>query len=290
MEQYIVRYVDYLRNVKKSSENTVASYRRDLIKFYRYFDEKGITRIDDINETYITSYVLEMEKQGMSMATVSRNIASIKSFYAYLMRERIVNDDPTENIKPPKIVKKVPETLTISEVNKLLDQPTNKTPKEIRDKAMLELLYATGIRVTELVTLKLTDVNIKLGFIECHDGDRVRTVPVAEVAQRALSRYITEVRDDMSGGSDYLFFNCKGAPMTRQGFWKIIKYYAAKAGIDKDITPHMIRHSFASHMLGNGADIKSVQEMLGHVDIATTQIYLTNKQSKEEYAKAYPRA
>ena len=235
MEQYIDRYVDYLRNVKKSSENTVASYRRDLIKFYRYFDEKGITRIDDINETYITSYVLEMEKQGMSMATVSRNIASIKSFYAYLMRERIVNDDPTENIKPPKIVKKVPETLTISEVNKL---------------------------------------------------------PVAEVAQRALSRYITEVRDDMSGGSDYLFFNCKGAPMTRQGFWKIIKYYAAKAGIDKDITPHMIRHSFASHMLGNGADIKSVQEMLGHVDIATTQIYLTNKQSKlkEEYAKAYPRA
>lgn len=292
MEQYIDRYVDYLRNVKKSSENTVASYRRDLIKFYRYFDEKGITRIDDINETYIISYVLEMEKQGMSMATVSRNIASIKSFYAYLMRERIVNDDPTENIKPPKIVKKVPETLTISEVNKLLDQPTNKTPKEIRDKAMLELLYATGIRVTELVTLKLTDVNIKLGFIECHDGDRVRTVPVAEVAQRALSRYITEVRDDMSGGSDYLFFNCKGAPMTRQGFWKIIKYYAAKAGIDKDITPHMIRHSFASHMLGNGADIKSVQEMLGHVDIATTQIYLTNKQSKlkEEYAKAYPRA
>lgn len=292
MEQYIDRYVDYLRNVKKSSENTVASYRRDLIKFYRYFDEKGITRIDDINETYITSYVLEMEKQGMSMATVSRNIASIKSFYAYLMRERIVNDDPTENIKPPKIVKKVPETLTISEVNKLLDQPTNKTPKEIRDKAMLELLYATGIRVTELVTLKLTDVNIKLGFIECHDGDRVRTVPVAEVAQRALSRYITEVRDDMSGGSDYLFFNCKGAHMTRQGFWKIIKYYAAKAGIDKDITPHMIRHSFASHMLGNGADIKSVQEMLGHVDIATTQIYLTNKQSKlkEEYAKAYPRA
>ena len=176
MEQYIDRYVDYLRNVKKSSENTVASYRRDLIKFYRYFDEKGITRIDDINETYITSYVLEMEKQGMSMATVSRNIASIKSFYAYLMRERIVNEDPTENIKPPKIVKKVPETLTISEVNKLLDQPTNKTPKEIRDKAMLELLYATGIRVTELVTLKLTDVNIKLGFIECHDGDRVRTV------------------------------------------------------------------------------------------------------------------
>ncbi len=292
MEQYIDRYVEYLRNVKKSSENTIASYKRDLLKFVGYFQSKDLERLEDITETYITSYVLDMEKNGMSMATVSRNIASIKSFYAFLLRERIVDNDPAENIKPPKIVKKVPEILTINEVNKLLSQPTNKTPKEIRDKAMLELLYATGIRVTELVTLKLTDVNMKLGFIECHDGDKVRTVPVAEVAQRALSRYITEVRDDMGGGSDYLFFNCKGAPMSRQGFWKIIKYYAAKAGIDKDITPHMIRHSFASHMLNNGADIKSVQEMLGHVDIATTQIYLTNKQSKlkEEYAKAYPRA
>lgn len=292
MEQYIDRYVEYLRNVKKSSENTIASYKRDLLKFVGYFQSKDLERLEDITETYITSYVLDMEKNGMSMATVSRNIASIKSFYAFLLRERIVDNDPAENIKPPKIVKKVPEILTINEVNKLLSQPTNKTPKEIRDKAMLELLYATGIRVTELVTLKLTDVNMKLGFIECHDGDKVRTVPVAEVAQRALSRYITEVRDDMGGGSDYLFFNCKGAPMSRQGFWKTIKYYAAKAGIDKDITPHMIRHSFASHMLNNGADIKSVQEMLGHVDIATTQIYLTNKQSKlkEEYAKAYPRA
>ncbi len=292
MEQYIDRYVEYLKNVKKSSENTIASYRRDLMKFVGYFRDKNLDSLEDITETYITSYVLDMERNGMSMATVSRNIASIKSFYAFLLRERIVTDDPAENIKPPKIVKKAPEILTISEVNKLLSQPTNKTPKEIRDKAMLELLYATGIRVTELVTLKLTDVNMKLGFIECHDGDKVRTVPVAEVAQRALSRYITEVRDDMSGGSDYLFFNCKGAPMSRQGFWKIIKYYAAKAGIDKDITPHMIRHSFASHMLNNGADIRSVQEMLGHVDIATTQIYLTNKQSKlkEEYAKAYPRA
>ena len=292
MEQYIDRYVEYLKNVKKSSENTVASYRRDLCKFVKYFQEKGIVRLEDINETYITSYVLDLEKKGMSMATVSRNIASIKSFYAYLLREKMVDSDPSEGIKPPKIVKKAPEILSVEEVNRLLDQPTIKTPKGIRDKAMLELLYATGIRVTELVTLKLTDVNIKLGFIECHDGDRVRTVPVAEIAQRALSRYITEVRDDMSGGSDYLFFNCKGAPMTRQGFWKIIKYYAAEAGIDKDITPHRIRHSFASHMLGNGADIKSVQEMLGHVDISTTQIYLTNKQSKlkEEYTKAYPRA
>jgi integrase/recombinase XerD len=292
VKEYIDGYVNYLRKVKKSSENTVASYRRDLSKFEKYFAEKGITDLGEINETYINSYILDMEKQGMSMATVSRNIASIKSLYNYLMREGLVSANPAENIKPPKIVKKAPEVLTIGEVERLLSQPTNKTPKEIRDKAMLELLYATGIRVTELVTLKLTDVNIKLGFIVCHDGDRSRTVPVVEAAQKALSRYITEVRDDMSGGSDYLFFNCKGAPMTRQGFWKIIKHYAAMAGIDKDITPHMIRHSFASHMLNNGADIKAVQEMLGHVDVATTQIYLTDKQSrlKEEYIKAHPRA
>lgn len=291
MEQYVDRYVEYLKNVKKSSENTIASYRRDLEKFVRYFEGKGIGRVEDVSETYINSYVLDMEKNGMSMATVSRNIASIKSFFSFLMREGIIHKDPACGVKPPKIVKKAPEILTISEVNRLLDQPSGNAPKEVRDKAMLELLYATGIRVTELVTLKLTDVNMKLGFIECHDGDKVRTVPVAEVAQRALSRYIAEVRDGMCGGSDFLFFNCKGAPMTRQGFWKIIKYYAAKAGIDKDITPHMIRHSFASHMLNNGADIRSVQEMLGHVDIATTQIYLTDKQTKlrDEYTKAYPR-
>lgn len=292
LEQYVDKYIEYLRKVKKSSENTIASYRRDLEKFVRYFNGKGISRIDEVNETYINSYILDMEKNGMSMATISRNIASIKSFYSFLTKENIVKSDPACQIKPPKIVKKAPETLTIGEINRLLDQPSGNSPKEVRDKAMLELLYATGIRVTELVTLKLTDVNMKLGFIECRDGNKTRTVPVADVAQRALSRYIAEVRDGMSAGSDFLFFNCKGAPMTRQGFWKIIKYYADKAGIDKDITPHMIRHSFASHMLKNGADIRSVQEMLGHVDIATTQIYLTDKQTrlKDEYAKAYPRS
>lgn len=292
MEIYIEQYVEYLRTTKKSSDNTVASYKRDLLKFANYFKSQEKLDIRSINETNLNSYILFIEKQGMSMATVSRNIASIKSFFAYLLREGIVQADPSEQLKPPKIEKKTPDVLTISEVNKLLEQPGNTTPKEIRDRAMLELLYATGIRVTELVTLKVHDVNLKLGYVECHDANKSRIIPIEDAAQTALAAYLDGVRDSMCSNSDYLFSNCKGTPMTRQGFWKIIKHYAAKAGIDKDITPHMIRHSFASHLVNNGADLKAVQEMLGHADISTTQIYLNSKQSrlKEEYKKAHPRA
>lgn len=292
MESYINQYVEYLKKVKKSSDNTIASYRRDLNKFVNYLSENDCTDIASVNETTLNSYVLYLEKQGMSTSTVSRNIASIKSFFIFMVKEGIVKENVAEGLKPPKIEKKVPDTLTVSEINRLLDQPGDKTPKEIRDRAMLELLYATGIRVTELVTLRIEDVNIKMGYIECHDNNKSRIIPIDETAQRALARYISEVRDDMCKDSFYLFSNCKGTPMTRQGFWKIIKHYADKAGIDKDITPHMIRHSFASHLVNNGADLKAVQEMLGHADISTTQIYLNSRQSrlKEEYIKAHPRA
>lgn len=292
MEIYIEKYVDYLKNIKKSSENTVASYQRDLVKFSDFYRENGTEDIRSINETNINTYVLYLEKNGKSMATVSRSIASIKSFFGFLFREKILMDDPSVNIKPPKIEKKMPDILTIEEVNRLLDQPGDQSPKEIRDRAMLELLYATGIRVSELVTLKITDVNLKMSYIECHDLRKSRIIPIEDSAQRALDNYISNVRVDMCKDSEYLFSNCKGTPMTRQGFWKIIKVYADKAGIDKDITPHMIRHSFASHLVNNGADLKAVQEMLGHADISTTQIYLNSRQSrlKEEYQKAHPRA
>jgi integrase/recombinase XerD len=292
VEMYIDRYVNYLENVKKSSANTIASYKRDLLKLENYFNNMGYSNINSINETNMNSYVLYIEKQGMSMATVSRNVASIKSFFGYLQREGLIASDPSINIKPPKVEKKAPDVLTIAEVNKLLQQPGNLTPKDIRDRAMLELLYATGIRVTELVTLKVSDVNLKMGYIECHDGHKSRIIPIDDAAQKALGRYINDVRRDMCKDSEYLFSNCKGTPMTRQGFWKIIKVYADKAGIDKDITPHMIRHSFASHLVNNGADIRAVQEMLGHADVSTTQIYLNSRQSKlkEEYQKAHPRA
>lgn len=292
MEQEIEKYIEYLTTVKKSSQNTIQSYRRDLLKMQKFFESSGVTDIKDVNSTLVRSYVLYMENEKMSSATVSRSIASIRSFFIYLLENGKIEGNPTEGIKPPKVEKKIPETLTIEEVNLLLDQPSGDSPKEIRDKAMLELLYATGLRVTELISLKVTDLNVSLGYIECHDRTKSRVIPIENAAKHALNRYINDVRPSMCQDSEYLFTNVKGDEMSRQGFWKLIKAYAKKAGIDKDITPHMIRHSFASHMVNNGADLASLQEMLGHSDISTTQIYLKGKSSKlkEVYDKAHPRA
>ena len=292
MEIYIEKYVDYLKNIKKSSENTVASYRRELVKFSDFYRENGTEDIRSINETNINTYILYLEKNGKSMATVSRSIASIKSFFGFLFREKILMDDPSVNIKPPKIEKKMPDILTIEEVNRLLDQPGDQSPKEIRDRAMLELLYATGIRVSELVTLKITDVNLKMGYIECHDLRKSRIIPIEDSAQRALDNYISNVRGDMCKNSEYLFSNCKGTPMTRQGFWKIIKHNQEKAHIEKDITPHTLRHSFAAHLLENGADLRSIQQMLGPSDISSTQVYtqLVKQNLKAVYNKYHPKA
>jgi integrase/recombinase XerD len=233
-----------------------------------------------------------MENEKMSSATVSRSIASIRSFFIFLLERGKIVGNPTEGIKPPKVEKKIPETLTIEEVNLLLEQPSGDTPKEIRDKAMLELLYATGLRVTELISLKLSDLNLSLGYIECNDRNGSRIIPIENAAKAALNRYLLEVRPAMCADSEYLFTNVKGEEMSRQGFWKLLKAYAKKAGINKDITPHMIRHSFATHMVNNGADLASLQEMLGHSDISTTQIYLKSKSNKlkEVYDMAHPRA
>ncbi|MBR6402425.1 MAG: site-specific tyrosine recombinase XerD [Eubacterium sp.] len=292
MKQEIDKYITYLVDVKGSSQNTVQSYRRDLVKMQNYFDTNGIKSVSEVNSTLVRSYVLYMEDEKMSSATVSRSIASIRSFFIYLLERGIVSGNPTEGIKPPKVEKRIPETLTIEEVNVLLDQPSGDTPKEVRDKAMLELLYATGLRVSELVSLKASDINLSLSYIECHDRNKSRVIPIENAAKSALTRYLVEVRPAMCHNSEYLFTNIKGEEMSRQGFWKLIKSYAKKAGINKDITPHMIRHSFASHMVNNGADLISLQEMLGHSDISTTQIYLRGKSSKlkEVYDMAHPRA
>lgn len=292
MELQIEKYMDYLNHVKHSSENTIASYRRDLLKLYTFCKERGCSDLTLINGTDLNAYILYLEKKGMSQATISRSIASIKSFYLFLLKNGVVKEDYADALKPPKIEKKAPETLTIEEINLLLNQPSRLTPKEIRDKAMLELLYATGMRVSELINLKITDVNLTMSYILCRDVGKERVIPIENIAKVALENYIKSVRENMCNGSMFLFTNMKGQPMTRQGFWKLIKGYAAKAGIEKDITPHMIRHSFASHLVSNGADLKAVQEMLGHSDISTTQIYLRSRQSKlkEEYDKAHPRA
>ena len=292
MEQMIGAYISYLGDVKHSSQNTIQSYRRDLNKMQEYFKENGVSEVDEINSTSLGSYVLYLEKSGMSSATVSRSIACIRSFFIFLLGRGMVKGNPTESLKPPKVEKKSPDTLTVDEVTLLLSQPAGATPKEIRDKAMLELLYATGLRVSELINLRVMDVNLDLEFIEVNDNGRLRSIPIGGQAKEALEIYLRDVRPTMVKSGDYLFANVKGEPMSRQGFWKIIKYYAKKAGIDKDITPHMIRHSFASHLVGNGADLHAVQEMLGHSDISTTQIYLKSMPGhlKEEYEKAHPRA
>lgn len=294
MQQKINEFVDYLTNVKRASKNTIASYRRDLMKLNNFLTDSGCNDIHEVTGTNLNSYILMIEKQGLSTATVSRNIASIKAFFLYMLKQGVISEDPSESLKPPKIEKKAPVILTIEEVNLLLEQPSGTSPKEIRDKAMLEVLYATGIRVSELISLKVKDVNLPMNFLQCHDDNKERVIPFTNETRDALENYLHHARSAMCQvDQEYLFTNCQGAPMTRQGFWKIIKYYSAKAGIKKDITPHTIRHSFAMHLVNNGADLKSIQEMLGHSDISTTQIYLKNNANmklKEVYEKTHPRA
>lgn len=294
MLQKIEEFVDYLTNVKRASKNTIASYKRDLVKLHNYLKDSGIQSLKEVTSTDLNSYILLIEKQGMSTATVSRNIASVKAFFLYLLKQGVISEDPSETLKPPKIEKKAPVILTIEEINLLLEQPNGSAPKEIRDKAMLELLYATGIRVSELISLRVKDVNLSMNFLQCRDGNKERVIPFTNETKIALENYLYNAREIMcKGEQESLFTNCQGAPMTRQGFWKIIKYYSAKAGIKKDITPHTIRHSFAMHLVNNGADLKAVQEMLGHSDISTTQIYVKtnmNTKIKEVYDKAHPRA
>ena len=293
MEKEIEQFITYLHDTKKTSENTELSYRRDLNKVARYMEGQGISEVGAITVTHLQSYVLYLEKQNFAAATISRNIASMKAFYHYLFKEGLVKEDVAESLKPPKIEKKIPEILSEEQVTLLLEQPGLDNPKEIRDKAMLELLYATGIRVTELISLKVSDVNLKLGFIVCRDSNKERVVPFGKEAKTALLRYLESARGALvtNEEEDTLFVNYSGKPMSRQGFWKLIKYYTKKAGIEEDITPHTLRHSFAAHLVENGADLRSVQEMLGHSDISTTQIYATmnHHHIREVYAKAHPR-
>ena len=293
MEKEITAFMTYLHNVKNTSENTEMSYRRDLGKVQQFMGARGITQVQEVSSEDLSDYVKYLEDHKFAAATVSRNIASIKAFYHFMMQESMVQEDLSEQLKAPKIEKKAPEIMSPEEVVRLLEQPSGETHKEIRDKAMLELLYATGIRVTELITLTLSDVNMQMGVILCRDRNKERIIPFGTAARDALSRYLDGTRDAMleNKASEVLFVNCSGQPMSRQGFWKLIKCYAKKAGIKADITPHTLRHSFAAHLVENGADLRSVQEMLGHSDISTTQIYanLNHSHIKEVYANAHPR-
>jgi len=294
MEALVQKFINFLEKDKRLSLNTLQSYRRDIEQYMSYLREININNIASTNKTTIIAYLLHLQKKGRATSTISRNLASIRSFYQYITKNRIIEKDPTTELESPKVEKKLPQILSTQEVELLLEQPKCTDLKGFRDKAMLELLYATGIRVTELISLDVDDVNLEVGFIKCCKGTRERMIPIGSIAINALQEYLTKARGFLIQNNEEkaLFVNINGGRLTRQGFWKIIKQYKNQAKINKDITPHTLRHSFAAHLLENGADLRSIQEMLGHSDISSTQIYaqIAKNKIKEIYKKTHPRA
>jgi integrase/recombinase XerD len=288
----IEEFKSYLTTEKKASANTVSSYVRDLTQFNRYLDSEGFS-LAEADRALIEGYDSWLAGKGKSAATVTRSLASLKCFYGWMVSSGHREDNPTSDVKSIKVERKLPQILTNQEVELLLAQPKNQDPKGMRDHAMLELLYATGIRVSELISLDVEHVNLAAGVVRCVSKNKERVIPLYPGAVRAISEYVRTYRPQLAvEGEHALFVNMNGERMSRQGFWKIIKGYQEKAGIKTDITPHTLRHSFAAHLLANGADLRSIQEMLGHSDISSTQIYtqLVNQKLKDVYNKAHPKA
>jgi len=294
MSDLIQEYGIYLVNEKHSSENTISSYLRDIRQFESYVQSVSEWELPQCDRQVIEDYMAHMTGKGKSAASVARCVASLKSFYTYLMGRGLVASNPARSVTPVRSERKYPEILTGKEVELFLEQPQCVDAKGYRDHAMLELLYATGIRVSELIALDLDDVNFSAGVLRCTSRGKERIIPLYATAIKALQEYVKEIRPQIILYSDEkaLFVNMNGERMSRQGFWKIIKYYQEKAQINKEITPHTLRHSFAAHLLENGADLRSIQEMLGHADISSTQIYtqVVNQKLRDVYAKAHPRA
>lgn len=293
MEGTVREFITNLHSTRKMSHNTEISYERDLKKLVVYLRGKHIEDMAEVTELDLQGYLNEMERNQFASSSISRSAASIRAMFQFLYKQGRIQKDPSENLKPPRVEKKIPEILSVEDVDKLLKQPNSGTPKGMRDTAMLELLYATGMRVSELIHLTVEDVNLQLGYVVCHDNGKERIIPIGNVSRKALIRYMDQSRGYFvkTEGEAALFTNCSGKAMSRQGFWKVLKGYADEAGIQGDITPHTLRHSFAVHMLRNGADVRSVQEMLGHSDISTTQIYLDKNMNRmrEVYMRAHPR-
>ena len=294
MNTYVKEYTSFMTDIRHKSLNTVESYKRDVTQYISYLDGTGVTDISSTTKTTVLSYLLYLQKEGRASSTVSRTLASLRSYYLFMMQNGVVKSNPTSNLEAPHVEKKIPKIISGEEVELLLEQPKNCDNKGIRDKAMLELLYATGIRVSELINLDVSDVNVPMSFVRCKGGKKERIIPMGHQAKDALENYINNVRKYMvkDENETALFVNCSGARLSRQGFWKLIKYYQHIAGIETDITPHTLRHSFAAHLLENGADLHSIQEMMGHADISSTQVYsrMMNSKIKDVYAKAHPRA
>ncbi|MCX7923312.1 MAG: site-specific tyrosine recombinase XerD [Clostridia bacterium] len=294
METLVQKFISFLERDKQLSLNTLQSYRRDIEQYIAYLHDINLNNIANTNKTTVIAYLLHLQKKGRATSTISRNLASIRSFYQYLAKNKTIDLDPTSELESPKVEKKLPQILSTQEVELLLEQPKCVDLKGFRDKAMLELLYATGIRVSELISLNLSDLNLEMGFIKCNKGSRERMIPIGSVSIAAVQEYLNKSRNLLIQNNDEkaLFVNINGKRLTRQGFWKIIKQYKNQAKINKDITPHTLRHSFAAHLLENGADLRSIQEMLGHSDISSTQVYaqIAKNKIKEIYKKTHPRA
>ncbi len=287
-------YENYLTKVKQASANTVSSYMRDIRQFSGWLHEQEGIDVVEAKQLHITGYVDFLQQDGRSGATLSRAVASLKNFYSYLVSSGFIEVTPVSDIHVDRGEKKLPSVLTGREIELLLAQPVPVDPKGIRDKAMLEVMYATGIRVTELISLDVDDVNLELGVIKCSGAKKTRAIPLYPAALKALAVYMQEARSFLVADSEEnaLFVNINGNRMIRQGFWKILKHYQATAHIEKEITPHTLRHSFAVHLLENGADIGAVQELMGHSDISSTQLYthMLNQKIKSVYEKCHPKA
>lgn len=289
----VENFLDFLQKDKKLSDNTLQSYNRDIKLYGNYLENNNLDMLKTDEES-IKTYLDSLKENGKAVSTVSRNLASLRSFYQYLYKTKCVTEDPTVNLESPKIERKPPKILSAEQVELLLEQPKCVDLKGYRDKAMLELVYATGIRVTELISLNIDDINLESGYIKCSNRTKQRVIPIGNLAVTALKDYIDKSREVLlkSEEDTALFVNMNGQRLTRQGFWKIIKQYKAQANIDVDITPHTLRHSFAVHLLENGAELRAIQEMLGHSDISSTQVYAQIEQNriKDVYMKTHPRA
>jgi len=294
MYDYLPEFQTFLTQKKDVCDNTKGSYIRDVSQFLSFVSGTSCYEVAQIGSAEIEKYIQIMGKKGLSASTVTRNIASVRCFFSFLIVNGVLTNNPARGVKLKKAEKKLPQILTSAEIDLLLSQPDTRTAKGCRDKAMLELLYATGLRVSELIDIDISDVNLSTCMLNCRSSSAARMIPMYHTAVLCVSRYIHDARQLTSTGSSgqALFINLNGTRLTRQGFWKIVKKYTEQAGIKKDITPHTLRHSFALHLLENGAQLKDIQEMLGHADISSTQVYanMLDQRFKNVYNKFHPRA
>lgn len=293
MDKQIKLFLEFLEKDKKLSSNTLQSYKRDILQYQEYINKNGFNFLK-VDTDELNAYFEYLKSLNKKTSTISRNLATIRSFYQFLLRNKKIKKDPSIGVESPKVEKKAPSILTSKEVELLLEQPKDIDLKGIRDKAMLEFAYATGMRVTEIISLDITDVNIEESYVTYNIGMKKRNIPLGSLSLKALVEYIEKSRPILikDESNKALFVNINGKRLTRQGFWKIVKYYKDQAHITKEITPHVLRHSFATHLLQNGADLKAIQTMLGHSDISSTQVYMQfqNDNLKDIYKKAHPRA